>query len=323
MKKRWKIAAALAALPLMLGACGNKAGDNGGDYKIAIAETITHPSLDASIEGFKAALKDAGLKVSYDEKNANGDQGVIASIAGQISSGSYDLVLGVATPMAQGLVQSVANTPVLFTAVTDPVDAGLVDSLEKPGANVTGTSDKNPVKEQLELITQIKPDAKNVGVLYNSGEANSVVQVGWVKEEAKKLGLNVEEANATNTAEVQQAAESLDVDAFYIPTDNTVVSALDSVIQVGEQKKIPVIAAEGDSVAKGCVATYGISYYELGYQTGKMAVKILKDGADPANMPVETQNDLLFYVNTGAAERMGVTIPQELLDKAKPENITK
>lgn len=324
------VAAVAVATAATLAACGSDKSTSGGSsdsgsgktYKIAVAETITHPSLDESIKGFKAAIKDAGLNVNYDDKNANGDQTVIASIAGQVANGSYDLALGVATPMAQGLAQQVNSTPVLFTAVTDPVDAGLVKTLDEPGGNVTGTSDKNPVKEQLELVKEIKPEAKTVGVLYNPGEANSVVQVNWVKEEATKLGLEVKEATAVTTAEVQQAADSLSVDAIYVPTDNTVVSALDSVIQAGEQKKIPVIAAEGDSVAKGCVATYGISYYELGYQTGKMAVSILKDGKKPESMPVETQSNLLFYVNKGAAERMGVTVPQSLLDKAKPENVT-
>lgn len=314
----------VAASALAITACGSKdnSSSNSADktYKIAVAETITHPALDESIKGFKAALADEGLKVNYDDKNANGDQTVIASIASQIATGGYDLSLAVATPMAQGLVQANPNSPILFTAVTDPEDAGLVKSWDKPGGNATGTSDKNPVKEQLELIKEIKPDATSVGVLYNPGEANSVVQVNWVKDEAKNLGLEVKEATAVGTAEVQQAADSLSADAIYVPTDNTVVSALNSVIQVAEQKKIPVIAAEGESVQKGAVATYGISYYNLGYQTGKMAVDVLKNGKNPADMPVQTQSDLLFYVNKGAAERMGVTIPQSLLEKAKPEN---
>lgn len=287
-----------------------------------MTQIVTHASLDSSIEGFKAALKDADLDVTYDDQNANNDQTVVASIAGSVASGDYDLALGVGTPMAQGLAQSVKDTPILFTAVTDPEGSGLVDSLDAPGANITGTSDANPVEEQIKLIKEIDPDVKTIGVIYHSGEPNSKVQVEWVKEAAGPLDIEIKEATVTNTSEVQQAANSLDVDAIYIPTDNTVISALDSVLQVGESKKIPVFPAEGDSVAKGGLATYGISYYDLGYQTGEMAVRILVDGEDPATMAVETQQNLLVYLNLGAAERMGVTIPQEVIDRAEPENIT-
>ena len=205
------------------------------------------------------------------------------------------------------MVQAVTDTPILFTAVTDPVSADLVESLEAPGGNATGTSDANPVKEQLALIKRLDPEAKTVGIVYSSGEVNSEVQVEWAKEAAVELGLEIKEAAVSTSGEVQQAAESLDVDAFYVPTDNNVVSALESIIQVAETKKILTIAAEGDSVARGTVATYGISYYDLGYQTGEMAVKILKGEAEPATMPVETQTDLQLYLNKGAAARMGVT----------------
>lgn len=174
----------------------------------------------------------------------------------------------------------------------------------------------------MDLIKEIVPDVKTIGVIYNSGEANSQVQVEWVKEAAEKLGIDVEEATAATTADVQQAANSLDVDAIYVPTDNTVVSALDAVLQVGESKGIPVFPAEGDSVANGGIATYGLSYSALGAQTGEMAIKILLDGDDPATMPVETQTDLLLYLNLDAAKRMGVTIPQDLIDEADPANIT-
>ncbi len=332
MKRTRSLLALAAAAALSLTACGSDSSDtsdkassgaNGDSYNIAVAQIVTHASLDASIEGFKAAIKDADLDVTYNDQNANNDQTVVASIAGSIASGDYDLVLGVATPMAQGLAQSIKDVPILFTAVTDPVGSGLVDSLDAPGANITGTSDANPVKEQIELIKEINPDVKTIGVIYHSGEANSKVQVEWVKEAAETLGIEIKEATVTNTSEVQQAANSLDVDAIYLPTDNTVISALDSVLQVGESKKIPVYPAEGDSVAKGGIATYGISYYDLGYQTGQMAVRILVDGEDPATMPVETQQDLLVYVNLGAAERMGVTLPQSVLDRATPETTTK
>ncbi len=327
MKRTRSLAALAACAALTLTACSSDSDSSddaasGDSHKVAVTQIVTHASLDSSIEGFKAALKDADLDVTYDDQNANNDQTVVASIAGSVASGDYDLALGVGTPMAQGLAQSVKDTPILFTAVTDPEGSGLVDSLDAPGANITGTSDANPVEEQIKLIKEIDPDVKTIGVIYHSGEPNSKVQVEWVKEAAGPLDIEIKEATVTNTSEVQQAANSLDVDAIYIPTDNTVISALDSVLQVGESKKIPVFPAEGDSVAKGGLATYGISYYDLGYQTGEMAVRILVDGEDPATMAVETQQNLLVYLNLGAAERMGVTIPQEVIDRAEPENIT-
>lgn len=331
VKTTLKIAAVAALAGLTLSACGTPSSSTGSSdgaaggksYSIGVVQIITHEALDASREGFKAALADAGLKVTYDEQNANGDQSVAASIAGSFATAKHDLILAIATPTAQAMAQAVTETPVLFTAVTDPVGAKLVASLEAPGANVTGTSDANPVKEQLELIKKVVPKAKTIGVVYNSGEANSVTQVAWVKAAAKPLGLEVKEASATTTAEVQQAADSLNVDAIYVPTDNTVVSAIGSVVQIGESKKIPVFGAEGNTVTGGAIATYGISYRELGYQTGKQAVRILTEGAKPASMPVETQKELALYLNLGAATRMGVTLPADLVAQAKPENITK
>jgi len=202
------------------------------------------------------------------------------------------------------------------------VDAALVESMEAPGGNITGTSDAVPVRDLLELVNRLDPDAKTVGIVYNPGEANAVSQVEWAEEAAAELGLEIKLATADTSNGVQQAAESLDVDAFFVITDNTVVSALETLIQVAEAKDIPVIASEGDSVARGGIATIGISYYDLGYQTGEMAVRILKGEATTDSMPVETQTELAVYLNTGAAERMGVTIPDDLLAEADEENIT-
>ena len=292
-------------------------------FKIGISQFVTHEALDAAREGFKAALADAGVQATYDEQNAQADPSVTTSIAGTFADGDYDLILAIATPSAQAVVQKITDVPVLFTAVTDPVGALLVGSLETPGANITGTSDANPVKEQLELVKQIVPDARTVGVVYNNGEPNSVTQVSWLKEIAPGLGLEIKEAAAPTTGDVQQATESLgDVDAIYVPTDNVVVSSLGALIGVAETKQIPVIGAEAGTVSAGAIATYGISYSELGRQTGEQAVRILTEGADPAIMPVETQANLEVYLNLGAAQRMGVTLPQELIDRAKPENIT-
>lgn len=326
------LGAVLAATALTLAACGADSGANDGDtgatagaaegdpVEIGITQIVSHTSLDAAREGFKNALAENGYvegeNVTYDEQNAQGDQATATSIANKFASDGKDLVLAIATPTAQAAAQAITDIPILITAVTEPAEAGLVESWEAPGGNITGTSDLNAVEEQLGLIKELAPDAKTVGVVYSSGEVNSQVQVDLAKEAAEKLGLTLEEAAITTSGEVQQAANSLDVDAFFVPTDNNVVSALDALIQVAEEKQVPVVVGEGDSVANGGVATYGFDYEQLGYQTGLMAVKILDEGADPAEMPIEKPTDLKLYVNPAAAERMGVTIPQELLDRA-------
>jgi putative tryptophan/tyrosine transport system substrate-binding protein len=321
--------ALLAVSALALTACGgsgSEAGASGGggegteasaeSYNIGISQFVTHPSLDAARKGFEEGLEKAGLDVSVDVQNAQADQATANTIAGTFASSKPDLILAIATPSAQTVAQAISDTPILFTAVTDPVSAKLVNSLEAPGANVTGTSDANPVLEQLTLLTELDPEAKRVGIVYSSGEVNSQVQVEWAKEAAAELGLEIKEATVSNSSEVQQAANSLDVDAFYVPTDNAVVSALESLIGVAQDQQIPVIAAEGDSVERGAVATYGLNYEKLGAQTAEMAVRILTEDADPATMPVETQTELELYVNPTAAEAMGVEIPQSMLDEA-------
>jgi putative ABC transport system substrate-binding protein len=229
------------------------------------------------------------------------------------------LVLAVATPSAQATVQKIKNIPVLFTAITDPVNAGLVASMQRPGANVSGTTDMSPIEAQVELIREIHPKAKTLGVVYNAGEANSVVQVDILKTAAVKYNFEIVEAVTVNTAGVFQAAKSLvgKVDAVYLPTDNTVISTLDAIIKVCTENKIPVYAGEPESVRSGCVATLGLSFYKLGRQTGAMAARILRDKANPATMPVEAQKSFDLVINLNAAKQMNVTIPQSVLDRAQ------
>lgn len=318
------LTASMAAAALALSACGGgeSASDgatsapaaDGQTYDIGITQIVTHPSLDEAREGFKAALQAGGVQANYDEQNAQGDQATATSIANNFKT--KDLVLAIATPTAQAAAQVITDKPVLFTAVTDPVSAKLVNSLEAPGANVSGTSDLNPVKEQIDLVKEIDPNAQTVGIVYSSGEVNSEVQVKLAQEAAAAIGLTIETKTVSNSGEVAQAANSLDVDAFYVPTDNTVVSAIESIIGAAEAKKVPVIAGEGDSVKRGAAATFGIDYRALGEQTGQMAIKILTEGADPATMPVETQKEPKLVVNPGAAEKAGVTLPAELVQRA-------
>ncbi|MFE6963920.1 ABC transporter substrate-binding protein [Agromyces sp. NPDC057679] len=316
--------ALLASGALVLTGCaadGGAAGASDDTLSIGISQIVQHPALDATREGFKQAFADAGYvegeDITFDEQNAQGEQATATTIAAKFQTDGVDLVLAIATPTAQAAAQSIADIPVLFTAVTEPAEAGLVDSWEKPGGNVTGTSDLNPVEQQLELVTQVVPDAKTVGIVYSSGEVNSEVQVELAKEAADELGLEIKEATVTNSSEVAQATESLgDVDAIYIPTDNRVTEGLEAVVQIAEQKQIPLFGAEGGQVERGAVATYGIDYTELGYQTGKMAIEILENGADPAEMPVETLDELSLIVNPAAAERQGVTLPEDLVADA-------
>lgn len=321
--KRTVVAGLVAALSLSLAACtsaptASPTAAAGQSYKIGISKYVTHASLDASVEGFKKALADAGVNATYDEKNGNADNATVATISSTFAASDLDLVLAVATPSAQGAAGAITDKPVLFTAVTDPVDAKLVASLEAPGANVTGTSDMNPVAEQLALVKALRPDAKRVGILYSSGEANSVVQVELARQAAPGLGLELVVRPIAEAREMDQNLTLLsDVDAIYLPTDNKIVASIDTILQMTESKKIPLVVGEGDSVRKGGIVTYGLDYTKLGYQTGEMAIRILKDGAAPATLPVETQKDLQIYVNKAAAERMGVTIPESLLAKAE------
>lgn len=312
----------VATSALVLTGCsggGDDASGGGGEsYQIGINQLIQHPALDAATAGFKEAFSEAGVEVEFDEQNANGEQATALTIAQQFAVDDLDLALAVATPAAQAMAQNIADVPLLFTAVTDPVSAELVDSMEVPGGNVTGTSDAAPIDRQLELLKKIVPDAKRVGIVYASGEVNSQVQVDQAKEAAGPLGLEIQTQTVTTVNEIQQAVEALgDVDAIYVPTDNMVVSGIASLVQVAEAKKIPVIAAESGTVEGGAVATLGIDYTQLGRQTGEMALRILRDGADPATMPVETATEFTYVVNEAAAERQGVTIPEDILAKAE------
>lgn len=317
------LAGVIAVGALALTACsessdpGEMAGQSGESYTIGINQLVQHPALDAATAGFKEALEEAGVNVTFEEQNANGEQSTALTIAQQFANDNLDLVLAVATPAAQATAQNITDTPVLFTAVTDPVSAELVDSNEAPGGNVTGTSDAAPIDDQLNLLTQLVPDAETIGIVYSSGEVNSEVQVEAVEEAAWPLDLEVTTQTVTTVNEIQQAVEALgDVDAIYVPTDNMVVSGISSLVQVAEQNSIPVIGAEAGTVEGGAAATLGIDYTELGRQTGEMALSILRDGEDPATIAVQIAEEFTYVLNEEAAERQGITVPQQILDEA-------
>ncbi|MCQ9343867.1 ABC transporter substrate-binding protein [Corynebacterium sp. 153RC1] len=289
----------------------------GETYRIGINQLVQHPALDASVAGFKQAFADAGVEVEFTEQNANGEQATALTIAQTFANDDLDLVLAVATPAAQATAQNITDIPVLFTAVTDAESADLVDSNEAPGGNVTGTSDAAPIADQLDLLKQLVPDADSIGIVYSSGEVNSQVQVDQVTEAAGPLGLEVRTQTVAAVTEIQQAVDALgDVDAIYVPTDNMIVSGISSLIQVAEQKQIPVIGAEEGTVEGGAIATVGIDYSALGRQTGEMALRILRDGEDPATMAVETATTLSTVVNEEAAAAFNVEIPEAVLNEA-------
>ena len=276
---------------------------------------MTHPALDAVAEGFKEAFAEAGIEVTFDEQNAQGDQATLTNIANTFASSDADGFLAIATPTAQSLATVITDRPVVFAAVTDPVAAGLVASWESPDANLAGVSDLNPMKDQLELIKEALPEAKTVGIVYSAGEVNSEVQVTEAEKAAAELGLEIKKATVTNSSEVQQAAASLDVDAFLIPTDNTVVSAAESVIQVGEQKQIPVFASDESTMERGAAAGLSVNYTQQGKDAAAIMLKLL-EGTPAADIPVETQKEFDLFVNVDAGGLQGLTLPDSIVSRA-------
>lgn len=288
---------------------------------IGISQIVEHPALDADRQGFTDALRENGYvegdNVTYDVRIAQGNMATANSIAKELVGKKADLIYSIATPTSQACANATKTIPIVFSSVTDPVGAGLVPNLEQPGGNVTGMTDRSPVDRQMDLIAEFIPTAKRLGVIYNSGEDNSLASLKQIQEEARKRNIEVVEATVSNSGGVLMAAKSLvgRVDVIHIPTDNTVVSAFESVVKVCEENHIPLFAADVDSVPRGAIASIAIDYYQLGRQAGEVAVRILK-GAEPASIPVETLKDLKLWVNKEAASKMGVTLPEALLQKA-------
>jgi putative ABC transport system substrate-binding protein len=253
-------------------------------YTVSVNQFVEHPALDAVLLGMKEYLKDNSVDVEFKVHNAQANMPTANQIAQQMVGEKSDLLVAIATPSAQACVQALKKAPAdlkrpfVFTAVTDPVSAGLVADLINPGGDVTGVSDLLPIKKHLQMVLEFMPGIKTLGVMYNAGEANSKSTVESIKKLSKEMGFKVVEATASKTAEVYQAAKSLvgRVDAVFIPTDNTIVSALESVIKIGVQNKLPIFAADVDSVKRGAVAAMGFDYFKHGYQTGAMVEKILK-----------------------------------------------
>ncbi len=327
MYRRILMTSALVATTL-LGACAGGGDDgpsgaaNGNSpetVKIGAVTIVSHPSLDLIYDGVVEGLADAGYvkgkNLQIELQNPQGDQSTLTNIANGYASGDEDLYVAIATPPAQTLAQVIADKPIVFASVTDPVAAGLVDSMDKPGGNVTGTSDQIPADEQIKVLREIDPGIERLGIVYSSSEVNSEVQAKAAKEAAEAAGLSVQEATIINSSEVQQAAESLDVDAYWVGNDNTVVSALESLLQVAESKQRFVFTSDADSVKRGAGAAYATDYKAQGVQTAGIIARIL-EGKKPQETPVEIQTNLELTINPEAAKRMGVEFPTSITERA-------
>lgn len=355
MKKTMLMLLAIVMIAVVAACGGNNAGNNGGNtantdnnsntasentgenaeseqkasIKIGIAQLVEHPSLDSTREGFLQALNDAGyvegenLEVEF--QNAQNEPSNNVTIAQSFAAADKDLILTIATSTSQAVKQFVTDTPVVFTAITDPLGSELVESLEHPGGNVTGMSDTHPqeIEEMMTFISEEFPDIQTIGIVYNNGEQNSIAAVERVKAVSDQLGLTIVEASAINTSEVKQATESLvgKVDALYIPKDNVVVSGLQALLQVANEEDIPVFAAEKDTVGQGAFASFSVDYFDIGIQTGKMALEILEQGADPAELAVRFPDKLDLVLNLKAAEEQGIEVSDQLLEKVDKANI--
>ncbi|HEL2550702.1 TPA: ABC transporter substrate-binding protein [Streptococcus suis] len=296
---------------LTLAACSSSSEQASSDVvKVGVLQYMEHESLTAAREGFVAELEANGYKegekLVLDYQNAQGDQANLQTISEQLIDGN-DIVLAIATPSAQSLATVSTETPIVFTAVTDPLSADLVESIEKPGGLLTGTSDQAPIDKQVELLGQAVPNAKTVGILYTTSERNSEVQVEQAKELLEKAGYKVVVKGITSTNEVQDATTSLmkDVDALFIPTDNTVASTMTMIGELSVEHKVPVIGGSTDMVDEGGLLTYGTNYEALGRQTAKMAIKII-EGANVSETAVEYPETVSLHVNEEMAQKLGI-----------------
>ena len=300
-------------------ACSHKDSDV---KTIGVLQYMEHGALDAAYEGFIAGLAEEGYiegeNIKIDLKNAQGDLTTAQTIANQYVSDDVDMMFAIATQAVQSAYNATKDIPILMTAVTDPVEAGVVKDWNQSGTNVTGTSDLTPVAKQMELITELVPEAKTVGVIYTTSEVNSEVQVKMAEEAASNLGLQVIRVGVTTVNDIPQAVASVidKVDAMYAPTDNLIASSMPVLWNACLDKKVPIVAGVDTMVIDGGIATEGIDYYQLGYETGLMAAQVL-EGKDPSTMPINTLQNTTLIVNQKNAEAIGLSIPDSILKGAE------
>ena len=331
MKKKVLAVILGAVMTMSLAACGSTGSSDASasnneeqSYTIGISQFAEHGSLDNCREGFIEGLKEEGIEegknLTVDIKNAAADQGTAKQISDTFVSDKVDLVCAIATPSAQAAYNSAMNSDiaVVYTAVTDPVAAKLANEDGSSVGNVTGTSDELPIKAQLEMIREMLPDAKNIGILYTTSEANSVSALAKYKELAGDYGFTIVDKGISQTADISLATDELltEVDCLTNLTDNTVVASLATILDKANEKNIPVFGSEIEQVKIGCLAAEGLDYVALGKQTGKMAAQILKGEKEAADMNYETITEPGFYVNNKVAENLGVEVPEDLASSA-------
>ncbi|GFK33620.1 ABC transporter substrate-binding protein [Vibrio cholerae] len=289
--------------------------------KVAVSQIVEHPALDATrqglLDGLKAKGYEEGKNLEFDYKTAQGNPAIAVQIARQFVGENPDVLVGIATPTAQALVSATKTIPIVFTAVTDPVGAKLVKQLEQPGKNVTGLSDLSPVEQHVELIKEIQPNVKSIGVVYNPGEANAVSLMELLKLSAAKHGIKLVEATALKSADVQSATQAIaeKSDVIYALIDNTVASAIEGMIVAANQAKTPVFGAATSYVERGAIASLGFDYYQIGVQTADYVAAIL-EGKEPGSLDVQVAKGSDLVINKTAAEQLGITIPEAVLARA-------
>ncbi|MCL2546297.1 MAG: ABC transporter substrate-binding protein [Oscillospiraceae bacterium] len=318
MKKMCKFLALLLVVTFAaasFSACENGGGSDDGNFSIGIIQLLEHPALDAASNGFMeeltAAAESAGYTVTFDLQNAQNDTATLNTIASGFERRGVDLVLANATPSAQAMANVTNEIPIVGVSITTFVGAGLVDSNEAPGGNITGASDMNPVRAQIEMILEFFPDIQTIGLLYSSGEDNSVYQAQLARDVIEDLGLTSDSATIADVNDLRQVATSLAgrVDAIYIPTDNNIAGAMGVIEQVSDSSSTPFFAGEENMTMGGGVATLSVNYEELGRQAGRMAAQILLQGATPATMPIQTAERYNYTVNGYMVERLGIDVP--------------
>lgn len=325
MKKFMSVMMAGMMMATMAG-CSNgteqKSGsaDSAGKLQIGVVQIMEHTSLDTIRESFLAEMESLGYgedKVEFDIQNAQGEQTNLSSICKKFVGDNVDMIVAIATPTAQAAAASTSDIPIVFSAVTDPVEAKLVADPEHPDKNLTGTSDAIPVDEVMQLCQKLTPDVKKIGFMYTTSEINSQVTAEKAIQEAEKMGYETQLMTISEVSELQQAAQSLaqNVDAIYVPIDNTIAQAMKVLAQVGLDYKIPIYTGADSMVQDGGFATVGIEYDKLGQQTAKM-VKSILEGTPVSEIPVETLDEFGTFINKSTAEAIGVEIPAEIADNA-------
>ena len=311
-----KLVGVLSILTMFILSCGTEeTKTNQGatkKFKVGITQIVEHPALNKAKQGFKDALKEAGIDVEYDEKNANGEVATANLIANTLISSKPDLIYAIATTTTQAVAQATNDIPVVFSAITDPESAGVLKE------NVTGVSDRVNIKQQLELMKKLNPNAKKVGVIFNSSEQNSMVQVNDLKTAASELEMEVVATGVTQASEIPQASETLigEVDMIYTPTDNLVASLINLITEKAIAAKKIVFGAEAAHVEGGALITQGVDYYELGKRAGQMAIEILK-GKKPSEIKIETVELNDIVVNEKTLNALGISLPEEIKNKVK------